>query len=76
MQVKAGVSGQPLHDGRMLVGAVIVADQMKLATAIEAGERIEEVDELVVPVAPVAAAVNLPLATYSAANRLVVPLRV
>jgi len=50
---------QPPRDGRMLVGAVVVTDQMDLAAAPAAGERIEKIDELVVPVAPITAPVNL-----------------
>jgi hypothetical protein len=59
VQVKTRMFSQPPRDGRMFVGAVVVTDQMDLAAAPAAGERIEKIDELVVPVAPITAPVNL-----------------
>src|SRR5579875_2976785 len=59
MELDARMRGQPLLYCRMLVGAVIVVDQVELASRIAAGQRVEQRNELHVPMAVEAARVNL-----------------
>ena len=59
VQMKARMGGQPLFDCGMLVSAVVVADQMQLQLGIALGQRLQEGDELGVPMAPVATPVDL-----------------
>ena len=53
------MSGQPAFDRRMFVGAVVVADQMQLQLRVTSGQRLQKGDELQVPMATVAASVDL-----------------
>jgi hypothetical protein len=39
VQMEARVGGEPVHDRRMLVGDVVVADQMQLKSRIAFGQR-------------------------------------
>lgn len=57
--MEARMRNQPLAHGRVPVGPVVVADQMKLASGIIARQRIEEFDKLLVAMAPIAASVDL-----------------
>src|SRR5579875_3746002 len=59
VKMEARMRGQPLLYCRMLVGAVIVADQVDLASRIAAGQRVEERNELHVSMAVETARVNL-----------------
>src|SRR5260370_18320789 len=59
VHVQARVRGQPLFDRGMLVGSVVVADQMQLQLGIALGQRLPEDDELGVPMAPVATPMDL-----------------
>src|ERR1700687_3192043 len=59
VQMEARVRGQPLFDRGMLVGSVVVADQMQLQLGIALGQRLQEDDELGVPMAPVATPMDL-----------------
>ena len=51
--------GYPLLNRRMLVGAIVVADQMKLTRRITAGERIEKGNELAMAMAAKAPRMDL-----------------
>jgi Transposase len=59
VQMEARVRDQPLFDRGMLVGSVVVADQMQLQLGIALGQRLQEDDELGVPMAPVATPMDL-----------------
>jgi hypothetical protein len=59
VQMEARVGGQPLFDRGMLVGPVVVTDQMQLQLGIALGQRLQEDDELGVPMAPVATPTDL-----------------
>ena len=52
------MSGQPAFDRRMFVGAVLVADPMNSSFG-NPGQRLQKGDELQVPMATVAASVDL-----------------
>jgi hypothetical protein len=73
VQLEAEIGGEPLLHRGMLVGAVVVADQVQLATGVAPGHRLTKGDELDVGMTLETASLTLPLATSSAANRLVVP---
>lgn len=76
MQVEAGVLGQPRFDCRVLMGGVIVGDQVegeRLGPA--AVDRPQETQPFLVAMPLHALPDHLPLATSSAANKVVVPWR-
>jgi RHS repeat-associated protein len=60
VDVEAGMGREPVVDLRMLVRAVVVADQVDLAPRVALGDRVEKRDELDVRVAREATAMNLP----------------
>ena len=59
VQMKARMGGQPVLYRGMLVGAVVVADQMQFQLGVALGQRLQEGDELGVPMAPVATRMDL-----------------
>ena len=59
VQMEARVGGEPARDRRMLVGAIVVADQMQLKSRITLGERFQEGDEFDVGVALEAPSMDL-----------------
>ena len=59
----------------MLVGGVVVHDQMQLLVGVGAGDMPEEDEELLVSVSVLAEPGDRPVATSSAANKVVVPCR-
>jgi hypothetical protein len=75
VEMEARMRDQPLAHGRVTMSPIVVAGQMELAPAITARQRIEEFDELLVAMAPIATSMDLALATSSAANKLLVPWR-
>ena len=77
MEVKALVPLHPSIDFGVLVGAVVVQDQMDLQPVGDlAVDGVEELDELGVAVPRQALAdARVPVSTSRAANRVVVPLR-
>ena len=77
VQMEARMGGEPVLDRRMLVGPVVVADQVQFQPRVAFGQRLQKGDELERgDDAGSSAPWTLPLATSSAANRLVVPWRV
>src|ERR1700746_2034844 len=48
VEMKARMPHQPLAPGRMVMGSIVVADQMQLPARIATGQGIEEFDELLV----------------------------
>jgi hypothetical protein len=69
------VAGQPgLHCG-VFVRGVVVGDDVQLDPGVCLRDELEEVQELGVGVSLVAGVGDFPVATSSAANRLVVPWR-
>ena len=76
MQMKARCRRRASHAiRRVLVGAIVVADQMQLKSRIAFGQRFQEGDEFDVGVALEAESLDLAAGPLSAANRLVVPWR-
>ena len=76
VHVPARPSCQPSLDLRLVVGGVFVGD----AVDVQVGRRslvnlAQERQELLMPVARLAGSQHPPLSTFSAANNLVVPLR-
>src|SRR5579885_2036923 len=59
MELDARMGGQPLLYRRVFVGPVVVADQVQFPARVAAGQRLEEGDELLVPMATKAARVDL-----------------
>ena len=57
--MEARMGGEPAHDRRMLVGAIVVADQMQLKSRIAFGQRFQEGDEFDVGVALEAPSMDL-----------------
>ena len=68
--------GKPPLDGRVLVGAVVVTDQVDVEfgrdVVVELGQELLEFDG---SVSAVEGAVITPVATFNAANRVVIPCR-
>ncbi len=73
--LNARMLGQPLLDRGVLVGAVVVADHVQRHPWVGAGELAEEGQELLVAVPLIAGVGACPVATFSAANKVVVPCR-
>ncbi len=71
-----GMPCEPFTHLRMLVGRIVVDDRMdRLSCRQLRLDGIEEADELLMPMALHVAAVTVPSNTLSAANSVVVPLR-
>jgi hypothetical protein len=70
MQSDPWVLGQPVPDGGMLVGAVVVQHHLRVSAPIGPSDELEEDQELGVSMPVNQRPVTLPVATSSAANRL------
>ena len=67
---------KPFADLGVLVRAVVVQDDVQVRARVGGGDLLQELQELLVPVAGGAAsALILPVATSRAANKVVVPFR-
>jgi hypothetical protein len=75
MQSDPWVGGQPVPDGGMLVGAVVVEHHMELSARVGAGDELEEARNSVCRCRSKQRPVTLPVATSKVANRLVMPCR-
>lgn len=76
VQMEARMARQPRPHFRMLVGRVVVDDQIQIE--LGGNRRVDvsqKAQELLMPVPRLALREHLPLATSSAANRVVVPWR-
>ena len=66
---------EPGLDDRVLVGAVVVADDVELATRVGLGHQLQESKELLVAVLVIAGLGDPAGRTSNAANSVVVPFR-